>query len=58
MMDTLFSVFSKAQGSHKTLEMGSKMEPRALNFTNKLYKVTQKKLFGIWKYKLDGHTDR
>ena len=33
---TLFSVFLEAQGSHKTPEMGAKMEPRAPKITKNL----------------------
>ena len=40
---TLFTVFSEAQGSHKTPEMEAKMEPRAPKITKKLEKRGLKK---------------
>ena len=46
----------KKYGSLKLTSL--KKKGKLFNYTKRIYKVTQKKLFDIWKYKLDGHTDR
>ena len=46
----------KKYGSLKLTSL--KKKGKLFNYTKNIYKVTQKKLFDIWKYKLNGHTDR